>query len=236
MLDRRAGWYERSYAAQVLATVDADGIVSDLLRLFFSETEKDALWATALTLESLRSSAAVSPLVQALGDDNPHRRHAAARALGWTGKARRTAAAALVDAVLDKSQPQQVREEAAESLAYLGCAGAVPALISVLDEPEVRMRFWAVFALGSLGRTLAPQHHGRIVQALERMMRDEVVPPGNWWSVRLEALAMLGALTPHHRQILQAEIDAVLSDREASPEDRRWAECYSTQALAWQPL
>ena len=81
-----------------------------------------------------------------------HRRHAAARALGWIRKAGGRAAKALIQALSDKTQPQPVREEAAESLAYLGYAGAIPALISVLDETDVRLRFWAVFALAALGK------------------------------------------------------------------------------------
>ena len=64
----------------------------------------------------------------------------------------RQAGKALVRALLDKSQPQPVREEAAESLAYSNYPRAIPPLISVLDETDVRMRFWAVFALGGVGQ------------------------------------------------------------------------------------
>jgi len=209
--------------------VDANGVVRDLLRLFFTQTEKDELWETALTLESLGSRLAIPSLVKALYDNNPHRRHAAARALGWIPHAGRAAAIPLVKVLVDRSQPQPVREEAAESLAYLGYTRAAPALISVLDEPDVPIRFWAVFALGSLGRSIgASEHHKQVVvQALERMIEDAEVPPGNWWSVGREALAMLGALTPQYRPILETEIAAILKNPDAPPESRRWAESYS---------
>ena len=60
------------------------GSFQPLLALFFEQTEKDDLYATALTLESLNDRRAVPPLIHALLEDgNPHRRHAAARALGW---------------------------------------------------------------------------------------------------------------------------------------------------------
>ena len=57
-----------------------EGEVQALLRFFFEQTEKDDLYHTALTLESLNDRRAVPPLIHALLEDgNPHRRHAAAR-------------------------------------------------------------------------------------------------------------------------------------------------------------
>jgi HEAT repeat protein len=228
VLDSGEDWYPRGEAARALGTVDAKGVVADLLQLFFSQLGEHELWETALTLEALGNLAAIQPLVRALHDANPYRCQAAARALGWIPYSGKSAAIPLTKALLDRSQPQAVREEAAESLAYLGYAGAVPALISVLEEPDVRIRFWAVFALGSLGRTVdADERDARIVTALKRMLDDGEVPPGNWWSVSREALALLGDLTPSYRPILQAEITAVLNDPQASSEDRSWAESYS---------
>ena len=80
---------------------------------------------------------------------------AAARALGWIWPVSRQAAKALVRAVSDKAQPQPVREEAAESLAYSGYEGAIEPLSLVLAQPDVRMGFWAVFALGGIGQRRA---------------------------------------------------------------------------------
>jgi HEAT repeat protein len=140
-----------------------------------------------------------------------------------------------MEAISDQAQPQPVREEAAESLAYLHYSPSVPILISVLDEPDVRMRFWAVFALGKIARwqTFAPRNRTaehRIVEALEGILSDKEVPPGNWWSVGKEALAMLGELTPEYRAELDRETERVLNEAESSKEDLRWAKGYSRGA------
>lgn len=223
-LDPTTDWQTRGQAARILSAVDSRGIVADLLGLFYSQTEKEDLWQTALTLESLCSRETVRPLVKAFHDANLDRRHAAARALGWIPNAGRTAANALVEVLADRSQPNPVREEAAESLAYLGCASAVPALVRALDDTDVRIRFWAVFALGSLaGNAGSDQTKSDIVRALERMLLDNATPPGNWWPVRREALSMLGTLTPGYEALLADEIAAVLSDPDASAEDKWWA-------------
>lgn len=231
ILDPAAGWYLRGFAARVLALADARGVIRSLLDLFFVQTDKLELWETALTIEHFGDRAAVRSLAEALYDSNPHRRHAAARALGWIPKAGRRAAKALVAALADKSQPQPVREEASESLAYLGYAGAIPVLISVLDEPDVRLRFWAVFALGGIGQRQIYGPRGiadpRIVEALEKMLSDAEVAPGNWWSVGREALAMLGHVDSKYGAQLDSETERVLNDSNSSPEDLRWAEGYS---------
>jgi len=157
------------------------GTVAELLDLFYAQADQTELWQTALTIEHCGDPSAIPRLVDGLHDANPHHRHAAARALGWIQPVRRLAAKALTDALLDKSQPQPVREEAAESLAYSKYKEAIPALISVLDEPDVRIRFWAVFALGGIGRWY-PVGRGkpRAIEALKRMLPDNEAPPGNW--------------------------------------------------------
>ena len=238
MLDSEAGWLVRAAAAGVLATAGSKGVVAGLLDQFFKQEDKIELRETALTIESFGNRAAVGPLVAALYDANPHRRHAAARALGWIPEAGKRAAKALVQALSDNNQPQPVREEAAESLAYLNYAPAIPALISALDEPDVRIRFWAVFALGGIAqsRTFVSNRSGRrpvkriadrrVIEALERMLADREVPPGNWWPVGREALAMLGHLEPKYRAKLDKEILRVLRDKSSSAEDIRWAEGY----------
>jgi hypothetical protein len=47
-----------------------------------------------------------------------------------------------------------------KSLAYSRCKEAIPPLISVLAEPDVRMRFWAVFAVGSIAYSRAKRGGG----------------------------------------------------------------------------
>jgi hypothetical protein len=148
--------------------------VRELVGLFFRQEGKDELYMTALAMEELNDARAVPSLIRALLEDsNPHRRHAAARALALC--------------LADPGQPQAAREEEAESLAYVGNAETVEALIGALTDADVRIRFWVVFGLGGSCRGEA-----RAVRALEGVLGDGETPPGNWWPVGREALAMLG--------------------------------------------
>jgi HEAT repeat protein len=225
MLDAAGDHFGMAAMGRVLAISGDDQAVQALLKLFFEQTEKDDLYTTALALEDLNDRGAVRPLIQALLEDgNPHRRRAAARALGWIRPPDRAAALALAQCLVDTAQPQPAREEAAESLAYVGTRETIEPLITVLRDPDVRIRFWAVFGLGGSCRG-----DTRAVLALESMLNDHEVPPGNWWSVGREALAMLALMRPplmDYRAKLKAETDHVFSDSEASTEDRRWAEAY----------
>jgi HEAT repeat protein len=233
MLDPGAGWYTRGSCARLLALDEASDAMTALLDLFFAQTERTELWDTALTIESGGDASCVPRLVAALHDSNPDRRHAAARALGWLWPVGRRAAKALVRALLDPSQPLAVREEAAESLAYSDYKGAIEPLISVLSENEVRIRFWVVFALGGIGSwqryTIDGSVDPRVIRELEGMLGDEEVPPGGWWSVGREALAMLGKLQPEYAARLEEETEKALEDTRSSPEDVRWAKSYGNR-------
>jgi hypothetical protein len=239
MLDPAQSHFHRATIGRLLSVTGDSRPVQALLKLFFEQSEKNDLYTTALTLEEFGDRRAVPSLIRALmSDGNPHRRHAAARALGWIRRPGRAAALALARCLVDDTQPQPAREEAAKSLAYVGSPGTIEPLISVLNDPDVRIRFWAVFGLGGSCRADA-----RAVQALESMLDDNEVPPGNWWwSVGKEALAMLGSLADrldsaggvsmrprlaNYKARLDAEIQRVFSDADASVEDRRWAEGYT---------
>jgi HEAT repeat protein len=225
MLDPAEFHLGRAAIGRALSISGDDQAVQALLKLFFQQTEKDDLYNTALTLEGLNDRRAVRPLIYALREDgNPHRRHAAARALGWISRPGRAAALALARCLVDPTQPQPAREEAAESLAYVGTRETIEPVITVLRDPDVRIRFWAVFALGGRGHRDA-----RTVRALDSMLEDREVPPGNWWSVGKEALAMLAGMQPpvaDYETRLNAETERVLSDSNATAEDRRWADAY----------
>src|SRR5581483_1032458 len=121
LLDASRFHQERANSGRLLAAAEGDRAVCALLAQFFRQEEKDDLYATALVLEQLNDRRAVPPLIVALlSDSNPHRRHAAARALGWIRKPGRAAARALAQCLADPEQSQPVREEAAESLSYVG--------------------------------------------------------------------------------------------------------------------
>ena len=225
MLEAAGSPFGMAAMGRVLSISGDDQAVQVLLKLFFEQTERNDLYNTALALESLNDRRAVRPLIHALLEDgNPHRRHAAARALGWISRPGRAAVLALARCLVDIAQPQPAREEAAESLSYVGTRETIEPLIAVLRDPDVRIRFWAVFGLGGSCRGDA-----RAVEALESMLDDREVPPGNWWSVGKEALAMLAAMQPSvgdYESRLEAETRRVFSDANATAEDRRWAETY----------
>ncbi len=225
MLDPARSHQDRAASGKLLAIAGGASAVRALLGLFFEQTGKDDLYATALTIESLNDRRAVPPLIRALlHDDNPHRRHAAARALGWIHHPGRATALALAQCLVDSAQPQPAREEAAESLAYAGTRESIEPLISVLHDPDVRIRFWAVFGLGRSCRG-----DMRAIRALESVLGDGEAPPGNWWPVGKEALAMLAAKRQppgEYETKLSAELERVLADPNATAEDRRWAEFY----------
>jgi HEAT repeat protein len=236
-IDANIHSYTRALAAELLVGVGDHRATTSLLRQFFMQERYDDLVETALTLGDTGDLLVSQPMIDALRDSNPDRRRAAARVLGWLhvpGLAatmqRNSAARALSNVLTDRNQPREVREEAAESLAYLSSVPAIPALIAVLDDPDVRIRFWAVFALGSIrdwrtGLQLDP----RVVPALELMLEDNDAPPDNWWAVRLEALAMLGRMTPpakDYRSRLHEEVGRVRQNPAASKQEIAWAHDY----------
>jgi HEAT repeat protein len=217
--------FGRGEAAKALIAAGDTEVVPALLRLFAQQTDPVDLYTTGLTMEMLRAPALVSPLIKALlHDENPGRRRAAARALGWMQPPSRKAARALAECLADRTQPQPVRVEAAESLAYAGNRSTINALISAIDDADVAIRFWAVFGLGS-----SCGAETRAAKALESRLNDDKFPPG-WWSVGKEALAMLGRVMrpplAEYSKRLRDEINCVLSDPTSSDEDQRWAEGY----------
>ena len=225
LLDPARFHHERAAAGKLLGIAGDETAVQALLGLFFEQDKKDDLYTTALTLEELNDLRAVPTLIRALLEDrNPDRRHAAAQALGWIHPSSGSTALALARCLVDSNQPQPVREEAAESLAYVGTLETIAALISGLSDPDVRIRFWAAFGLGGSCRGDA-----RAVRALESVLDDRSTPPGNWWSVGKEALAMLAnlRLTQNpYRDKLNVDAQEILADPAATAEDRRWAKCY----------
>ncbi len=223
--------WARGEAAGLLSLAKPGLAATLLLEQFFAQQEKTELWITALALETLSDKRAVPKLIQALlHDENPHRRHAAARALGWIREPGRGAARALISALTVLTQPQPVREEAAESLAYLRCAESIPALVETLRDPDGRIRFWTVFALGSRLRPWNSPPNPQALQALEAMLGDEYIPEGNWWSVGLEALAMLEP-QPGYPEKFRTEVARIQGDPGAADSDRRWVRTYGDQGV-----
>jgi HEAT repeat protein len=216
--DPKLSQQDRAVAAELLGMDGGARGVEALLVQFYAQSEQWDVYMTALALEQLGDRRAVVPLIRALQDENPHRRTGAARALGWMRQPSRALARALAECLLDRSQLLETREEAAESLSYVGTRETVEALIAVLGDPEPRVRFWAVFGLGGICR-----RDERATRALETMLEDPGEMPG-YYSVGLEALAVLR--NAHHRfegrwQEMRQRITA---DEGATEAQRRWVE------------
>lgn len=136
---------------------------------FLEQTEKDDLYMTALAIEELNDRRAVGPLIRVLLEDaNPHRRYWAARALGWISRRGRAAAMALGACVHDGAQPHTAREEAAESLTYVGIPETIVQMIAALRDPDMQLRLWA----GAIGGTTASSERWNPFWMIGRLRRE----------------------------------------------------------------
>jgi HEAT repeat protein len=209
----------RQAAARVLALSNTAAPVQALTRRFLEEDNRAELIEIAKLIRELRMPLAVPALIQALDASKLDTREAAAYALGFPDCGMR-AVQALSRVLTDSSELAHVRGLAAESLH--GQRKAIPVLLSVLSDPAVEVRFWAVWALGTAAGRMDPT----VMSALGRKLTDQSVYPG-WWSVARGALAVLGTSVPsgsQYRQQFDHELARVSSDVDVSPEDRRWAE------------
>jgi HEAT repeat protein len=143
-------------------------------------------WTAATALCNLGSSANRAVLARLLGaHPEPEVRKVAAYLLGFmAGVIRHSEVDALVAKVLDQDEDIDVRCYAAEALGHMlgghsHARRAIPGLTGSLNDPLPEIRFWAAFALGSVGRSDQ-------IEALERLTADEALVPG-WWSVGREA-------------------------------------------------
>jgi HEAT repeat protein len=204
----------RGAAAQILSQSGLADVTKMLLQQLRRTKDRTQVSAIVSILARIPERRAFSALLKILSAANPDAAQAAAYCLRNLDS---RAIPALISVVGDPSRPASVRAEAAESLGCFGDSRAIPALLFALQDKHPELRFWAVFALGQLGST-----DDRIRRGLESMLTDPEIAPG-WWSVGREAKALLTPVT-----LLQGEIREILSDSNASDEDRRWAECYCT--------
>ncbi|MBI4906760.1 MAG: HEAT repeat domain-containing protein [Acidobacteria bacterium] len=195
-----------------------------LLERFTQAQDLGELFELARAIEYLRDPRAITPLIAALQSGHPGHAQAAAYALGWLRPTVRSTQA-LITALADPTQPEMVRQQAAESLAYHDSTRAIPALISELANPAVSIRFFAVFAFGSIAR-FRPRQWEAVRRALEPLLDDHAVLQG-MWSVSLETLAMLGPLDARYAEQLAAELRRIEADPNASKENRDWFGFYS---------
>jgi HEAT repeat protein len=201
----------RAAAAEILSRSGGADVTRLLLQQLRLATTRADAFAIASLLARIPERHAFASLLKILASSDPDRSQAAAYHLSGNTQA----IPALISVVGDPDRPAQVRAEAAESLGCLGDPRAIAVLLFALEEESPKLRFWAVFALGRFSKT-----DDRVQPGLRAVLTDRGVAPG-WWSVGQEAKAMLTECT-----LLQTEIQEILSNPNASDEDRRWAECY----------
>jgi HEAT repeat protein len=148
----------QSLACWLIGEIGDPATAPDVLMQALTTGSETARIAAADALGHLRATRSSATLARALrGDESRVVRERAADALGsFPGD--ENATAALIASLDDLDEATSVRGHAAESLAYLGDARAVYAVKKALDDPAPELRFWACFALGSLGdETVLPR-------------------------------------------------------------------------------
>jgi pimeloyl-ACP methyl ester carboxylesterase len=129
--------------------------------------------------------------------------------------------------VLDPTRCHSERAAIGKLLSVAGDGQAIQALLKLFFEQSGIDELYATALTLGLGSSC--RGDAQAVKALESMLNDDEVPPGNWWSVGKEALAMLGSMQPpvaDYKTKLAAETRRVLSDVDAKAEDRFWAQGY----------
>jgi HEAT repeat protein len=186
--DARADDELRAQAAWLLKLLGDARVAPPLIRMLRDHrVARETRWTAAQTLGSVGGKRAVLPLIAVLLDagDDLHLRKLAANSRGWIDDKR--AREALLRFLEDANQPADIRGDAAEALAHYGGEQAVPALVRALDDPSVEVRFWALYALGTLG-------DATVVPKLEEIAAtdDRVLP--RWWSIKKEAQDAIEAI------------------------------------------
>ena len=129
----------------------------------------------------------VRPLInELLHANDPKGREAAAYALSWMGD--RRAVYPLLLAAKNQREVASIRGQALEAIGSISPRRRSPVgrVLSLLDDPEVQLRFWACYALSQF-------EDPRAIPALHRLLSDETVCPG-WWSVKGEAAWAIAVL------------------------------------------
>jgi HEAT repeat protein len=149
----------------------------------------------AKSLARLAAPEAVEPLLHLLHcGDTVTRREIAAYALRDFSDAR--AVGPLLATLQDTAEHPRVRGMAAESLGQLQDPRAVEPLIAALADAEVEVRFWAAFALGTLGDPAA-------IVALRRLAATDLTTLEGWWPLRQEALDAITHIENHQRWLVE---------------------------------
>jgi HEAT repeat protein len=144
------------------------------------------LWAMKKLLSAAEDEQAAAELAEALNNQDPGVRRAAARALGWVGAA--SVVPNLINALSDADSG--ARRDAAGALGRVGDASAVSPLLKALKDKHPSVRYASAWALGKIGSTFAVP---ALLEALHDEDRDvrRVAARGLGWIGDPKAIALL---------------------------------------------
>ena len=160
-------------AANLVAEISYENALQELLNLetlsmqepahivdiaaFFRHSHREVRYAAAAAIGRLgdRASAYLPQLVSFLTERDRFVHFAAIEALGQLGTTARTATSHIAELLRHASW--DVRFDALEVLAELDAEEYIPQIIKLLDDPDFRVRFAAVEALGKGAATYVPK-------------------------------------------------------------------------------
>lgn len=159
------------------------------------DTDKGVRWESAKALSNIAHRSSIKPLMHLMRRGKTSDiRHTATYALSFMfSKHFSQAARALLDVLKNKNEKAVVRAQAAEGLGNLQYRVAIKELMNALDDKNIEVRYWAVFALGKLGNSRA------ILKLREIARRDHGVLP-KWGSIRKEARAAIKVIERRYSQ------------------------------------
>ncbi len=202
--------------------------MSEWLEKFFQATDWREVVASARELSVRDDPADVPRLLAALSDPIEARRWGAVYALGFSRRDERVVSP-LIRVLLEKRETPWVRAQAAECLGMPGKRKAIQALIECSKDESAEVRFWCVFAMGQCrwrGRGRKPLLAA--IRALEARLGDSGSPDdrGDYWSVGLEALAMLRGTGARHAKMFRETMLSILKDPMNHRDQWQWAASY----------
>ncbi|MBZ0111740.1 MAG: HEAT repeat domain-containing protein [Thermoanaerobaculia bacterium] len=174
----------RLLAAWLTGLVREQALTPVLESVVVTTTNIEVLWEVAKALCRLEADPAVfRQLLES--DSSVEHRKAAAFALGSLED--NSAVRLLIKILASEEEDAGLRAQVAEALGYLRNSMALYTLMAAAVEAPPEVRFWSVFALGTLGDE-------RARPLLERISRTDHVEVEGWWPVSQEAISALEEL------------------------------------------
>lgn len=151
-----------------------------LAESFRNDRSAGVIWESAKGLISQEARQFISMFLEtAKNSGHIDRRRAAVYILGNLSV--RKSVPILVSLLLNKSEDEGLRGEAAEALGNIMDHRAIDPLIQTLDDDSVEVRFWSIFALGQLDAKKA-------LPRLRKIARIDKATLRGWWSIKKEAI------------------------------------------------